>query len=60
MDLDLDKPVYITEFCNNDKNNCIGYVGNKEIKKSDYKIVDVDIHGLYQENQNCITIAIET
>ena len=57
MDLNLDKPIYITEL-NTDNEKTIGYIdGMKEICLSDYSIKDVGIHGVYNEMFNCITIS---
>ena len=56
MDLDLDKPVYITVIDQNAKSNCVGFINMDSIKLSDQKIIDVDIHGVYGERFNCITI----
>lgn len=61
MDLDLDKPIYITRLCekgNTDK--AIGFMGRNgygdAIELSKYKIIDVNVCGVYQEYYNCITI----
>ena len=56
MDLDLDKPIYLTEF-NEDNSKTIGYVKMESISLSDYEIKDVDIHGVYNDYYNCITIS---
>ena len=57
MNLNLDKPVFITEFDNKDnEDKTIGYVEFEGIHLSDYVIKDVDIHGVYGDYYNCITI----
>lgn len=55
MDMDLDKPIYITEFANID-DNIIGYINSAPIKLSNFEITEVDIHGVYNAFFNCITI----
>ncbi len=58
MDMDLDKPIYITEFANIDDNvnNMIGFINSEPIKLSNFEIAEVDIHGVYNAFFNCITI----
>lgn len=56
MNLDLDKPVFITEIDKDAETKCIGYVGMSPIIISEKQIIDVNIHGIYNTDFNCITI----
>lgn len=55
MDMDLDKPIYLCELTN-DATKCIGYPEIGMICKSDFKIIDIGVHGVYGSYFNCITI----
>lgn len=56
MNLNLDKPIYITEPTDNSDDKTIGYIGHQGIKISDLEIVEADIHGVYGEYFNCLTV----
>lgn len=56
MDMDLDKPIHLCELTNDNTKCIIGYPEIGKICESDYKIIDVDIHGIYGTFLNCITI----
>lgn len=59
MDMNLDKPIRITEFANNIDDNIIGYINSDPIKLSNFEIAEVDIHGVYNAFFNCITIKLK-
>ena len=55
MDLDLDKPVYITEF-GSYGDSTVGYIGLDPINNTGYDIKDISVHDIFGTRFNCITI----
>ena len=56
MNMDLDKPIYVTRITDKTNGNCVGFIDNNPITIAKEKIIDVDIHGIYGTFFNCITI----